>query len=38
MKKVVSLALFVIALATPTYAEVVRATWYGNELLGHHTA
>jgi rare lipoprotein A len=38
MKSVVSLALFVIAFATPTYAEMVRATWYGNELRGPHTA
>jgi rare lipoprotein A len=38
MKRVVSLALFVITFATPTYADMVRATWYGNELRGHHTA
>ena len=34
-----SFMLIVICLATPSLADqVVRATWYGNELRGHRTA
>jgi rare lipoprotein A len=39
MKDRVALTLFLICLTTPSYADqVVRATWYGNELRGHRTA
>jgi rare lipoprotein A len=39
MKDRVVLTLFLIGLTTPSHAEqMVRATWYGNELRGHHTA
>ena len=39
MKSIVSLTLILIFFATPSYADqVVRATWYGNELRGHRTA
>jgi len=39
MKRIVSFTLIVICLATPSFADqVVRATWYGNELRGHRTA
>ena len=39
MKRIVSLMLILTSLTTPTYAvQVVRATWYGNELRGHRTA
>jgi rare lipoprotein A len=38
MKSIVSLA-FLISLTTSSYADqLVRATWYGNELRGHRTA
>ena len=39
MKRLASFTLIVICLATPSFADqVVRATWYGNELRGHRTA
>ncbi|MGA8688778.1 MAG: septal ring lytic transglycosylase RlpA family protein [Methyloceanibacter sp.] len=38
MKRIVSLALILMFLTSPTYGEQVRAAWYGNELLGHRTA
>jgi rare lipoprotein A len=39
MKRFASFTLIVICLTTPSFADqVVRATWYGNELRGHRTA
>jgi len=39
MKRLASFTLIVICIATPSFADqVVRATWYGNELRGHRTA
>ena len=39
MKRFASFTLIVICIATPSFADqVVRATWYGNELRGHRTA
>jgi len=38
MKSIVPLALLIF-LTTPCFADqVIRATWYGNELRGHRTA
>ena len=38
MKRLAPFTLIVICLATPSFADqVVRATWYGNELRGHRT-
>ena len=38
MKRIASITLILTFLATPAFAQVVRATWYGNELRGHRTA
>jgi peptidoglycan lytic transglycosylase len=39
MKRLASFTLIAICLATPSSADqLVRATWYGNELRGHRTA
>jgi rare lipoprotein A len=39
MKRIAAITLILTSLATPSLADqVVRATWYGNELRGHHTA
>ena len=38
MKRIASVMLILTSLATPALAQVVRATWYGNELRGHRTA
>jgi rare lipoprotein A len=39
MKRLASFTLSVICIAAPSFADqVVRATWYGNELRGHRTA
>ena len=38
MKRIASVTLILTFLATPAFAQVVRATWYGNELRGHRTA
>jgi len=39
MKDRVAFTVFLACLTTPSHADqVVRATWYGNELRGHHTA
>jgi rare lipoprotein A len=39
MKRIAALTLILTSLATPSFADqVVRATWYGNELRGHRTA
>ena len=38
MKRIASVSLILTSLATPAFAQVVRATWYGNELRGHRTA
>ena len=37
MKLIASITLILTFLATPAFAQVVRATWYGNELRGHRT-
>ena len=38
MKRIAAVTLILSSLATPAFAQVVRATWYGNELRGHRTA
>ena len=39
MKRLAPCTLIVIGIATSSFADqVVRATWYGNELRGHRTA
>jgi rare lipoprotein A (peptidoglycan hydrolase) len=39
MKRIAAITLILTSLATPSFADqVVRATWYGNELRGHRTA
>ena len=39
MTSVVMVALLFMCFTTASYADqVVRATWYGNELRGHRTA
>jgi rare lipoprotein A len=38
MKRLQSITLLLTFLSTPTCAEQVQATWYGNELRGHRTA
>jgi len=38
MKRIGLVTLILSSLATPAFAQVVRATWYGNELRGHRTA
>jgi len=38
MKRIALASLIMNSLATPAFAQVVRATWYGNELRGHRRA